>query len=407
MPVFKYKAAQQDGKIIEAEKRFNTKQELIDELHRLGLIIVSIEEKIGFDFKTLGQLQIGDMPLKEKVFFSKQLSAMLGAGLPIVQALEILIDQAANASVKAKLTNVYKDIKGGLPLAGSFAKYDLIFNELQLSLIRAGEQSGNLVEVIKQISIDMQKSHQIQSKVKGALIYPVIILITAVMVIIVLVVFMIPAVETLYIDLGASADDMPAITRALVSVSDFFTNPLGLVLTLVLLITGLVSLRSFYGSKFGRRAIDKLLLRMPVFGSIISKNQVLQMTRLLGMLMESGIPIVDALKATGNALGNIHFKSALHYAAESVAKGTPISVPLAKSGIVPIMVIKMIATGEDTGSLDQILADLTKFYEDEVNELTSNLTKLMEPLMLLVVGGLVAFLALAVYLPIYSISNFV
>lgn len=407
MPVYKYKAAQADGTVIENEKKAESRDEIVDMLHQQGLMVVSIEEKVGLDFEKLSDIQIGDMPLKEKVFFAKQMAAMLGAGLPIIQALEIMLEQAKYSSVKTKLENVYKDVKSGLPMAASFAKQELIFNELQLSLIEAGEQSGNLVEIMKQIAEDLQKSNTLQSRVRGALIYPVVILITAVIVVIILVVFMIPAVESLYIDLGASADDIPAITRFLVNVSDFFTNPVGLVITFVGLIAGILGFRSFYSSEFGRKFVDKLLLKMPVFGNLIQKAQVLQMTRLLGMLLKSGISIVESLKATGKSMGNIHFRMALEYAAEQVSKGSPLSVPLAKFDVIPVMVIQMIATGEDTGALDQILADVTKFYEDEVEEQTSNLTKLMEPLMLLIVGGLVAFLALAVYLPIYSISQFV
>lgn len=407
MPTYKYKASQKNGRIVEGEKAAESRDGLVTMLHDQGFMVINIEERVGLNLKKLGDIQIGDVPLKEKVFFTKQLAAMFRAGLPIVQALEIMIDQSQYSSIKEKLTEVYKDIKSGLPMGASFRKQELIFTELQLSLIEAGEQSGNLVEIMKQIAVDMQKSSQLRSRVRGALIYPVVILVTAIIVVIVLVVFMIPAVESLYLDLGASPEDVPAITRFLVTVSNFFTNPFGLVATMVIIISSLVGFKSFYSQDFGRKFIDKLLLRMPVFGELITKTQVLEMTRLLGMLMKSGIPIIEAIQATSRSLSNIHFKRTLEYTADRVSKGSPIAVPMAKSGVVPIMVVKMIATGEDTGSLDKILEDITVFYEEEVEEMTSNLTKLMEPIMLLVVGGLVAFLAIAVYLPIYSIAQFV
>ncbi|MCA9383858.1 type II secretion system F family protein [Candidatus Dojkabacteria bacterium] len=407
MPTFKYKASQKDGKIIEGEKAADTRDDLISLLHEQGFMIINVEEKVGFDLSRFSDIQVGGIPLKEKVFFVKQLSAMLKAGLPIVQALEIMLDQARFSSLKTKLTNVYKDVKSGLPMGASFGKHELIFDELQLSLITAGEQSGNLVEIMEQIADDMEKSNEVRNKVRGALIYPVIVILTAIVVIIILVIFMIPAVEDLYIDLGATTEDIPAITRFLVILSDFFTNPFGAIATIIALLALVIGYRSFYASEFGRKVVDRGLIRMPIFGELIAENQVLQMTRLLGLLMRSGIPIIDALKATAKSLGNVHFQEALNYAADRVSKGSPISLPLAKSGVVPIMVVKMIATGEDTGQLDKILEDLSRFYEAEVNEKTSNLTKLMEPLMLLVVGGLVAFLAVAVYLPIYSISQFV
>lgn len=407
MPIYKYKAAKQNGEVIEDEMKAATREELVASLQDKEMMVITVEEKVGLDLRKLGEFQIGDIPLKEKVFFVKQMAAMLKAGLPIVQSLEILLDQTKNSNIKTKLTEVYKDIKAGLPMAQSFRKQQLIFNELQLNLIQAGEQSGNLVEIMKQIAVDMQKAHQLRSKIRGALIYPAIILITALIVIIVLVVFMIPAVEALYLDFGATREDIPWVTRSLVVISDFFTNPLGLTITFVSILSGLIAFRAFYKSDFGRRVVDRNLLRLPIFGSLISKTQVLQMTRLLGMLIRSGIPIIDALKSTGASLGNIYFRLAMEYTADKVSKGSPISPPLARTEVIPMLVVKMIATGEDTGSLDGILADLTQFYEDEVEEITSNLTKLMEPIMLLIVGGLVAFLALAVYLPIYSLAEFV
>jgi len=407
MPVYQYKISNSSGKIVEGEKNAANSESLIQELHNQGFMVISVVEKMGFDFKKLGDIQIGDIPLKDKVFFVKQISAMLGAGLPIIQTLEIMIDQTDNNTLKNKLIGVYKDVKSGLPLAATFAKYQFIFNDLQISLIKSGEESGNLVEVMQQIAEDMQKSHQIRSKVKGALIYPIVIFFTSIIVVLVLVVYMIPAVENLYEDLGAGPDDIPAITRFLVAVSDAVTNPVGMSIAILVIVGIILAGRFFYASLAGRKTVDKMLLNLPIFGDLITKNQVLQMVRLSSMLLGSGIQIIEALKATSRSMSNIHYKIALLYAADRVSKGSPISVPLAKSGVIPTMVIKMIATGEQTGALDKILKDLTKFYEDEVNEITNNLTKLMEPLMLLVVGGLVAFLAVAVYLPIYSLSDFV
>lgn len=407
MPIFKYKASFKDGKITEGEKSFDSRDEVVRYLHEQGLIVISVEEKIGFNLKKFGEMQIGNISLKERLFFVKQMGAMLGAGLPVIQALEIIIDQTKTSSVQSKLTEVYKDVKSGLTLAASFGKQKVIFDELQLSLLKAGEQSGNLVEIIKQIATDMQKKHQLQGRIKGALIYPIIILLTAVVVIIILVVYMIPAVKDLYLDLGATEDQIPAITRFLVTLSQFFTNPLGVGVTIIGLVTIFFTYKSFYLSVIGRKIMDKFFLRMPIFGDLVSKTLVLEMCRLLSMLIKSGISIIDALKSTAASLKNVHYKNALLDAADKVAKGNTLSAPLAASKIIPIMVVKMIATGEETGTLDSILADLANFYEDEVEELTSNLTKLMEPLMLLIVGLLVGFLAVAVYLPIYSVANLV
>ncbi len=405
MPSYTYKASKPNGEIMSGELSGDSREAIIQKLHEQGLIIINIDEKIGLHFGGLSNVQIGGISLTEKVIFTRQLATMLGAGLPITSALDILIEQQKSASLKVSLTNIYKDVQSGLGLAASFRKYKVIFNDLQLSLIEAGEKSGNLVEIIKQIAVDMQKSSSIQGKIKGALIYPAIIFFAIIIVVIVLVVFMVPAVKDLYKDLGGG--DLPAITQALVVISEFFTNPIGLLLTIIFVIGTIIGYRSYSKTDSGRRVIDRLILRAPVFGDLTAKIQVVQMTRLLQLLIHSGIPIIDALRATANSLSNVHFKNALLYAAQEVAKGTPLAPPLAKSKVIPLIVVRMISTGEQTGALDKILGDLTVFYEEQVEEITSNLTKLMEPLILLIVGGLVGLLAIAVYLPIYQVANFV
>ncbi len=406
MAAYKYEATTKNGQLVQGEKEAETRDEIVDFLHAQDLIVVSIEEKIGFSLKSLGDILIGGIPLKEKVFFVKQFAAMLNAGLSVVQSIEILIEQTKSSGIKNKLTAVYNDVKGGLPISSSFGKRKVIFDDLQISLIEAGEKSGNLIEIMRQVADDMDKSHRLRSKVRGAMIYPGVIFVTAIIVVIVLVIFLVPAVEGLYADLGAS-DKIPGITKFLVTLSDVFTNPVGVITMIVLITSIILFFRYFYTTFIGRHMIDKLQMRLPVFGDLIIKMQVLSMSRLLSLMIRSGIPIIDALKSTGKSLGNIHFKDALFDTADAVSKGSTISVPLAEHRIFPIMVVKMIATGEETGSLDKILQDVSIFYEAEVEDITSNLTKLMEPIMLLVVGGIVAFLAIAVYLPLFSIAEFV
>lgn len=403
---FYYEAVDASGNTDKGNIEADSAETVAELLHQRDLVIVNIEEKIGLNFNNLSDIQIGGIPFKEKVFTVKQLIFMLQAGLPIIQSLEVLIEQTKYAGFQKKLRDAYRDVRSGLPLAKSFAAHDVIFDELQISLIEAGEQSGNLVEVLGQIAENMEKKHKLQTQIRSAMIYPALIFMTAIVVIIVLVIYMVPAVVDLYTDLGA-ADQIPAVTKFLVTLSDFFTSPLGLISVFLGMIILAVSVKFTYSTEAGRNAIDKILLNVPVFGNLITKIQIVQTTRLLNMLMMSGIPIIDALKATAKSVSNIHFTNALMYTADRVSKGAPIAVSLAKSSVIPTLMVKLIATGEDTGSLDKILEDITNFYEDEVNEITSNMTKLMEPLMLLMVGGMVAFLAIAVYLPIYNFANII
>ena len=404
MAIFNFEAADKQGKIISGKREADSAKEIVDYLHSQDLIVITIEE--GFDFKNILNLQIGGVPFKEKVFLIKQLTFMLEAGLPILQALEVLVDQARYPGLKEKLKKVYFDVKGGLPLATSFAKQDVIFDEIQISLIQSGEKSGNLVEVMQQIAIDIEKKHKLKSKVKNAMIYPTIIVLTAIVVMIILVIYMVPAVVDLYEDLGAQ-DRIPFVTRVLVGISNFFTSPLGLIMTLLIVLGLILGYRLIYASQGGRNIIDKAFVRMPILGTLINNIQVVEMTRMLSMLLKSGIPIIEAMYSTAGALGNIHYSSALINSAEKVSKGSSIALSLAKSEVIPGIVIKMIATGEDTGSLDKILKDLSLFYENEVNEMTANLTSLIEPVLLLVVGVMVAFLAIAVYFPIYNIAQII
>jgi type IV pilus assembly protein PilC len=407
MPIFGYKASKPNGDIVTGKMDAQNYEQVYQKLSEQQLLTLDIQQDVDFDVKKftdkMKEFEIGDIPLNEKVIFSRQLATMLAAGLPVTQAIEILIQQTKYARMRAKLGEVYKDVQSGLPLSVAFARSELIFNELQISLIEAGENSGNLVEIMNQIADDMRNSAQLQSKVKGAMIYPIIIFLVIIVVVIVIMLFMMPAVESLYKDFGDV--ELPWVTQVLVDISTAMSNPVVLIIAVVLLIAGFISFRAFYKSKGGKSTVDKLLLVMPVFGDIISKVQVYEMARLLHMLLKSGIPIIDALKATSKALSNYHYKTALENAAVEVSKGVPLAVPLSRSRVIPLIVVKLIATGEQTGKTDQILAEITRFYGDQVEEITSNLTKLMEPIILVIAGGMVAFLALAIYVPIYNLGN--
>jgi|GEM_PF-546496 len=407
MPIFGYKASKPNGDIVTGKMDAQNYEQVYQKLSEQQLLTLDIQQDVDFDVKKftdkMKEFEIGDIPLNEKVIFSRQLATMLAAGLPVTQAIEILIQQTKYARMRAKLGEVYKDVQSGLPLSVAFARSELIFNELQISLIEAGENSGNLVEIMNQIADDMRNSAQLQSKVKGAMIYPIIIFLVIIVVVIVIMLFMMPAVESLYKDFGDV--ELPWVTQVLVNISTAMSNPVVLIIAVVLLIAGFISFRAFYKSKGGKSTVDKLLLVMPVFGDIISKVQVYEMARLLHMLLKSGIPIIDSLKATSKALSNYHYKTALENAAVEVSKGVPLAVPLSRSRVIPLIVVKLIATGEQTGKTDQILAEITRFYGDQVEEITSNLTKLMEPIILVIAGGMVAFLALAIYVPIYNLGN--
>lgn len=403
MPNFRYQAYSEKGKKIEGVFEAETRDSVADHLHEQGFKVISITEDLSDNFKKALNFQIGGIPLKEKVFFARQLSIMLTAGVPVVQALRILIDQAKNDFVKKKLDEVYRRVESGTKLSEAFAKDKIFFNEIQLNLLAAGEKSGNLNEIMIKIADDLEKSRSLKNKIRGAMIYPTVIFFVIAIVIMVVVVFMIPSVEGLYEDLGGG--ELPAVTRSLVVVSDFVTNPLGLLITVVSIIFMVLGFRYYNSTEGGKKNVDTLRFKLPVFGNLSRMMHLAQFCRLLSMLMQSGVPIVQALKVVANSLENSTMSEAVARASEDVTKGVNLSSALSTDSPFPDILLKILETGEETGNLDNVLDDMGKYYSGEVEDLTNNLTKLMEPLILLIVGGLVGFIAVAVYLPIYSIGS--
>lgn len=403
MAQFKYQAVTNKGKKVDGVYEAGDRDSVADYLHAQGLTIISIQEDLAFALKKIGGIQIGGIPLKDKVIFAKQLAIMLTAGVPITQAMSILVNQAKVDFIRNKLTKVFAMIQSGTKLSEAFAKEDLFFNEIQINLMAAGEKSGNLNQMMERIAVDLEKSQQLQGKIRGAMIYPAVIFVVLIVVMAIVVVFMVPSVQSLYNDLGAG--ELPAVTQLLVSMSSFITNPVGAIFTVLIAVVGIIGFRYYYSTTAGRVSIDKLLLRIPVFGDLNNKIQLAQFCRLLAMLIESGVPIVESIKIVAKAQSNVVYRNVVMRAAEEVTKGAPLSVPLAYQNVFPDILVRILATGEQTGKLDQVLRDMGGYYSNEVDEITNNLTKLMEPIILLIVGGMVGFIAVAVYLPIYSINS--
>ncbi|MCA9378976.1 type II secretion system F family protein [Candidatus Dojkabacteria bacterium] len=405
MAQYNYVALSKSGQKIKGSYEAASREEVSTYLHEQGLVVIAIDENIGLSFKRLGQVQLGGVPLKDRVIFVKQLSTMLSAGLPIIQALEILVQQATNSSLRDKLQKAYKDVESGASLSEAFSKQKSIFTELQISLLVAGEKSGTLNEVMLQIADDMQKSKEVRGKIVGAMIYPIILIVVMIAVLVMMLLFMIPAVKSLYFDFGVT--ELPGVTAFLVSLSDFVSDPRALVIIILVNVFGVVGLRYYYSTVSGRWVIDSLLLKVPVAGTIIEKTHLTQFNRLLAMLLRNGVSIVEALRVISKSMSNVTYKQTILESRDEVVKGSSLSVPLARGKVFPIIMVKMLATGEETGKLDKVAADMGVYYASELEEITANLTKLIEPFMLLAVGGMVAFLAVAVYLPLYQLGQYI
>jgi len=408
MTEFKYVAVSNTGQRLEGVKEAESQSEVVEFLNSQGMMPVIVQESVGVNFKKLLNVEIGGMSLEEKVVLVRQLSTMVGAGIPIIQAIDILVQQADKDTTKEKLTKIYKAIEAGTALSDAFRKEGGILNEVQVNLMAAGEKSGNLNEILLKIADDLEKSKNLSGKIKGALIYPAIIFVVMIAVLVLMIVVMVPQVKQLYTSLGQT--DLPFVTNVLVGIGNLFTNIPSLIITIIVIISIYLGFKYYVGTPSGRKQFDSFKLKLPVFGNLLQKIEIVEFCRLLSMLMVSGIPIIEALDIVGRATGNVVFRDIILGAKDDLAKGSSLALALAKYNTkqgFPLIIIRMIATGEEAGSVDVVLRDLASFYESEVDQIAGNLTKLIEPFILVVVGVLVGFMAIAIYLPIYQVGQIV
>lgn len=400
MAKYYYTARSKEGKLEKGEYEAASQGQVVDWLHSKGLVVVNVEEGRGLDISRMGEVNIGNVPLNEKVVFMRQLATMVGAGLPLTQSLEILATQAQNKAFKRSLAEIVKDVRGGSGLADSMARQKGVFTDITINLVRAGEESGNLEGIFLRLADNMEQKRSFKGKVKGAMIYPVIIIIAIIIVVAVLLVTMVPQMTELYEEFDAQ---LPLATRLLVWMSDVMINYWWLLISVVVIL--IVSFISYRRSKAGREMTDELVLVIPVFGKLTVDSQVAEFARTLEMLMKSGIPIVDALNIVADSLGNVVFQDAVRKAAKAVERGIPLAKPISEEEKFPMIVSQMIAVGEETGKVDVILGKLTDYFTEEVNHTVNNLTTLMEPVILLVMGGVIGFIAIAIYLPIFQLGK--
>ncbi len=406
MTTYIYEIINSSGKSVTGEIEAKDKNELVSNLQRDGYTVVHVEEKAKIDFKSLFKLDLTGVPSKDKMFFMKQFAIMVSTGIPIVQAIEVLQKQTKNFTMKSILSEVMKDVQEGNPLSYSFQKHKGIFSEVQINLLAAGESSGKLPEVISKITSDIERDREFVNKVRGAMIYPVVIMVVVVIVVILLMIFMIPEMTKLFQSFNAK---LPPLTQTMVDISNFL-NPaksLGGVIVLLIVVITLIYIRSYRKTPSGRLVTDKIFMKVPIFGSLYKNLDFAQFTRILGMLLSSGVNISDALSITRGAVGNAVIKDSITNIIEQVEKGIPLGVAMYQTGSFENILVYIIDTGERTGKLDNVLVDMADYYETEVKNTTDNLSKLMEPMILIIVAVMVGVLALAVYLPIFQVASLI
>jgi type IV pilus assembly protein PilC len=400
---FRYTAIGKDGKTITGTSTAVSKEALIASLSKQGLhpIIVKREAaKSG----ALSKLNFGHkVPQKEIVVFTRQLSTMVSAGVPLVRSLSTLKEQSQNKYFRTVVANISKDIESGIPLADAFAKYPLVFSDIYVNMVKAGEAGGILDDILKRLATQLEQDASMRKKIKSAMTYPMVILTITIVAFFGIMFFIIPKIGKILNDLAGPGAKLPVYTRALLSISNFSRHYALIIIPI--LVIGLFLLRHYIKTEKGKYQFHSFLLKMPVVKTVVTKIAVARFSRTFASLMSAGVSVLDSLEVTGGAIGNRVIEKELREAAKQVKNGKPLSEPLSKSKHFPPIVSQMLSVGEETGQIDTILVKVADFYEEEVNVMIDGLSALIEPLMIIVLGTIVGIIAASVMGPIANLSK--
>ncbi|MCS6897320.1 MAG: type II secretion system F family protein [Nitrospira sp.] len=401
MATFAYVGRTKSGAVKKGELVAKTRDEAVEILRKQNVVVTSLQEKAakaGFSL-SLG----GGISQKDLVVFTRQFGTMINAGLPLVQCLDILATQSENAVLKKAVAEIKTDVESGSTFSDALRKHPKIFDDLYVNMVHAGEVGGLLDTIMSRLSKHIEKAMKLKGQIKSALVYPSAIIGIAVIVITVLMIWVIPVFEKMFKEMSGGTMALPGPTQLVINMSNFVQESWYVIIAVII---GVVfSVKKYYATAQGRLAIDKSLLKLPIFGSLILKASVAKFTRTLGTLLSSGVPLLEALTICAKTAGNKVVEGAILEARVSISGGKTIADPLAKSGTFPKMVTHMIAVGESTGALDNMLGKIADFYEDEVDEAVANLTALLEPMMMVFLGVTVGFIVVAMYLPIFTMAS--
>jgi len=395
MPTFTYTARDAKGDLKTATIEAANREDVVQQLRRLRMNVVKVEEQSKSKQKTGGSVSMRDI-----VIFTRQFSTMINSGLPLVQALDILSKQSENKALQAVTRQIVFDVESGHTVADALAKHPKAFSDLYVNMVAAGEAGGILDTILMRLATFMEKNDALVRKVKGAMIYPGVIMSVAAIAISVLLIFVIPVFQNMF---ASVALVLPLPTRIVIGLSSFLKG-YWWAIGIGSFLAG-YSLKKYYATSRGQLVIDRALLHFPVLGDVLRKSAVSRFTRTLGTLISSGVSILDGLEITAKTAGNRVIQDAIMASRSSIAGGDTISAPLAKSNVFPPMVISMISVGEQTGGLDEMLAKIADFYDEEVDAAVSGLLALLEPVMIVFLGVVVGGMVVAMYLPIFDMVN--
>ena len=401
MPVYVWAGVDGSGRETKGEIEARDEQTARLLLSRKKVRIKKLKTKPKDLFENLHFLQ-PKVRTKDIVIFTRQLSTMIDAGLPLVRGLEILASQQENPTLKKMLTQIKTDVESGSTFAEALKKYPKHFDRLYCNMVAAGEIGGILDEVLRRLSDYMEKAQALKAKVKSAMTYPIIVLAISMLVLSIILLFVIPTFAKMFADFGSA---LPLPTQIVINLSNFVKSYF-----LVMVALGIVFVflfKKYYSTQKGRFTVDRLLLKAPVFGPLIRKVAVAKFARTLGTLINSGVPIIEALNVAAGTAGNKVIEETIKNVKASISEGRSIAQPLMNSKIFPSMVVQMISVGETTGALDAMLNKIADFYDEEVDAAVDALTSMIEPFMIVFLGGTIGGIIIAMYLPIFKMADVV
>jgi len=400
MPVYVWKGRTMAGEAQAGELTFERQEEAVDFLRKKRIMVTSMKEKPkGFNFKMPGG---GGVSTKDMAIFTRQFATMISAGLPLVQCLDILAAQASKPAFGKVIADVTREVEAGSTLADALGKHKKVFDDLFRNMVQAGEAGGILDDILMRLAQYIEKADALKRKIQGAMIYPAVVLCVALGATAFMLIFIIPTFAKMFTDFGG---ELPLPTAIVLKMSEILRNfwwvGVGGIIGTV------VGLKKWYTTDQGQLRIDAFMLKMPVLGDVLLKGSVARFTRTLGTLISSGVPILSGLEITARTSGNRVISDAIMQARSAIREGETVGAPLKASNVFPPMVVQMITVGEQTGALDEMLTKIAVFYESEVDQAVENLTSVIEPIMIVVMGGIVGGMVVAMYLPMFKLISVV
>jgi type IV pilus assembly protein PilC len=397
--VFKWTGKSPKGGVVKGEMSAASADEVKSYLRKQRIVPTKISKKAQSLFGGLG----GRTNDKDLVIFTRQFATMIGAGLPLVQALEILSKQTENKFFAKKIEEIKNEVEGGSTFADALQKHPKIFSELYTNMVAAGEAGGILDIILVRLATYIEKAQRLKRKVKGAMVYPSVVISVAILVIVVIMVFVVPTFSSMFVTLGG---ELPLPTQIVINISNFLGGTGGFIIAaaVIAIIIFIVQIKK---TDRGKTIIDGMMLKMPIIGILLRKVAVAKFTRTLSTLVSSGVPILDGLFITAKTAGNKIIEKAVLVVRQGVSEGQTIAEPLNESKVFPPMVTQMIAVGESTGALDSMLEKIADFYDEEVDQAVANLTSMIEPILMVFLGGSIGFIVVAMYLPIFRMITLI